>query len=98
MKLSPHFIERPDGTRLCWFDTRTAGPVLMLANGLGGPLVALRTYIQHFASTHRVVSWDYRGLYGSRLGPGASLDIAAHAADARAVVASLGTPVGTYVG
>jgi pimeloyl-ACP methyl ester carboxylesterase len=98
MQLSRHFIERPDGARICWYDTGTPGPVLMLANGLGGPIVALRTYIEHFAETHRVVTWDYRGLYGSTLAPSATVDIAAHAEDARAVLFALGAPAGTYVG
>jgi pimeloyl-ACP methyl ester carboxylesterase len=98
MDLTPHFIERPDGTRLCWYASGTRGPVLMLANGLGGPVSALRTYIRHFAQTGRVVTWDYRGLYASRLGPGASLELAAHAADARAVIAALGAPVEAFVG
>lgn len=98
MDLSPHFIQRPDGTRLCWYSSGTRGPVLLLANGLGGPVSALRTYIRHFAKTGRVVTWDYRGLYASRLGPRASVEVDAHAADARAVVAALGVPVDTYVG
>ena len=98
MHLSRHFIERPDGTRICWFDSGTPGPVLMIANGLGGPVAALRTYIRHFAQTHRVVTWDYRGLYASGLGPQASLDVPAHAADAHAVIAALGARVDTYVG
>jgi len=99
MELSRHFIERPDGTHLCWFDSgRRGGPVVLLANGLGGPVSALRRYFHHFGATARVVSWDYRGLYASRLGPGASLDIGAHAADARAIIAALGQTVDTYVG
>jgi len=98
MELARHFIEQPDGTRVCWYDSGTPGPVMLLANGLGGPVVALHTYIRHFARTHRVVTWDYRGLYASQLGPGSSLDIPAHAADARAVIAALGEPVQTYVG
>jgi len=98
MELSPHFLERPDGTQICWFDSGTSGPVVLLANGLGGPVAALRTYIRHFATTCRVVTWDYRGLYASRLGRSASLEIAAHAEDARAVIAALGAPVDTYVG
>src|SRR5688572_15241479 len=98
MELSRRFLERPDGTRICWFDSGTPGPVILLANGLGGPVAALRTYIRHFARTNRVVTWDYRGLYASRLGQRASLEIPDHATDARAVLAALGTNVDTYVG
>lgn len=98
MQLSRHFAPRPDGSQICWYLAGSSGPVLMLANGLGGPVSALRPYLSHFAESWRVVTWDYRGLYGSRLGADACLDMSAHATDAAAVARALGQPIDTYVG
>lgn len=98
MELSRHFIERPDGTQICWYVSGARGPVVLFANGLGGPVSALRPYIDHFAASRRVVTWDYRGLYASRLGPGAGLDMGTHAGDAAAIAEALGEPIDTYVG
>jgi 3-oxoadipate enol-lactonase len=72
-----------DGARLAFYDTGGAGPAVVLANGLGGPLRAWRHQITHLARRFRVLSWDYRGLYGSRLPPQGErrLDVRTHAAD-----------------
>lgn len=44
---------------------RPDAPVVMLANGLGGPLVAWRRLIEYLGDRYQFVTWDYRGLYGS---------------------------------
>src|SRR5271166_3870839 len=61
-----------DGTDL---DVQTAGesgPALVLVNGLGGAITAWRHLVDYFGPRFRIVSFDYRGLYGS--GPPPSLD------------------------
>ena len=55
-----------DGTEL-EVQTWGNGPMtLVIANGLGGTLVAWTPLLRALRGTARIVSWDYRGLYGSR--------------------------------
>ena len=59
------------------------GLPIVLANGLGGDYRAWKHIVAHFAGRHPVVTWDYRGLYGSSLPPGndPDLSIRAHVGD-----------------
>lgn len=41
-------------------------PVVLLANGLGGPHLAWRSLVGDLGDRYRFLTWDYRGLYGSR--------------------------------
>ena len=55
-----------DGTRLRAYEGgRPDGPVLVIANGLGGSIRSWRHVVSAFGDRYRIVSWDYRGLYGS---------------------------------
>jgi pimeloyl-ACP methyl ester carboxylesterase len=54
----------PDGTSLAVQDVG-AGPLVLVANGLGGSLRAWAPFLTRFGAGHRVVSFDYRGLYQS---------------------------------
>lgn len=55
-----------DGTALAAYEAgQPKGPTLVLSNGLGGNIRAWRHFVEDFAPWHRVVSWDYRGLYRS---------------------------------
>lgn len=75
-------LTRRDGQPLLGYLSGSSGPVFVLANGLGGPVLALRHQIGYFEKHFRVLTWDYRGLYGSRGdAPPARVDIAAHAED-----------------
>jgi pimeloyl-ACP methyl ester carboxylesterase len=104
----PHyFLETRDGVRLRYFDTdaasvgsHTTRPALLLANGLGGPVAAFRPYVRALGAGHRLLSWDYRGLYGSTLGPGPRprLDVAAHVSDVVALLDRTGLERVTFVG
>ncbi len=61
-----HFVESRDGTRLAVSEAGLFdGPTMVLCNGLGGNFDAWRPLAEHFAGTWRIVSWDYRGLFGS---------------------------------
>ncbi|HJQ84787.1 MAG TPA: alpha/beta hydrolase [Candidatus Binatia bacterium] len=79
-----------DGTRLA-VQTIGDGPALVLANGLGGSITAWHHLIRRFAPRFRIVSWDYRGLYGSD--PPTDLEalgIEQHREDLRTVMDAVG--------
>jgi pimeloyl-ACP methyl ester carboxylesterase len=52
-----------DGTRI-GYQVRGEGPVVVLANGLGGTYVAFE-HLYRALGGYKVISWDYRGLYTS---------------------------------
>lgn len=59
----------------------------MLANGLGGPVSAWHPYIRRWKGKYRVLTWDYRGLYGSVLpSRDTDLSVRSHVGDLRAVL------------
>lgn len=53
-----------DGTQIA-YQTRGAGPVVVLANGLGGTYEAFRHIYAALGDHYRILCWDYRGLYKS---------------------------------
>jgi pimeloyl-ACP methyl ester carboxylesterase len=53
-----------DGTRICYQDVGE-GPPIVFANGLGGSFEAWSYLVSHFTKKYRLISWDYRGLFGS---------------------------------
>ncbi len=95
-----------DGATLATFESLPPvanPPTLLLVNGLGGNLTTWRHFVAAFRDTHRIVSWDYRGLHGSTLAPGetaetADLSIETHARDAAAVVEALEVDSAVFVG
>ncbi|MGM0574248.1 MAG: alpha/beta fold hydrolase [Myxococcota bacterium] len=101
-----HTLTARDGVRLAVHDRPhpdPGAPVLFLANGLGGNLPTWRHLIARFGASHRIVSWDYRGLYGSALTPeqkeaGADVTIGAHVDDAAEVFEHLEIEQAVLVG
>ena len=90
----------PDGTALAWYDSGGSGPPVVLANGLGGPFAAWRHQIDYLADRHRIVGWDYRGLFGSGRPPGDAPDlgIPVHVADLLCVLDAAGIEKAALVG
>lgn len=64
-ELERQTFEAADGTLLAYYDTGGHKPPVVLANGLGGPISSWRHQIDYLRDRYRIVSWDYRGLYGS---------------------------------
>lgn len=98
-------LEVDDGVRLATYERpgpHDDAPTLFLANGLGGNLVTWRHQLARLGAHYRVVSWDYRGLYGSPLTPTqkrtVALDVPRHARDAIAVLDTYGVERAVFVG
>lgn len=91
-------VQSFDGTSIACRDTG-AGPVLMLANGLGGTWTAWRHLIEFFRDRFHVISWDYRGTYRSGLSaPPPRYDMDAHVRDALAVADAFGVDRAVWIG
>ena len=52
--------EAPDGAVL-WWRADGSGPALICSNGIGVSTFFWRGLAEHFAPTHTVLTWDYRG-------------------------------------
>ncbi len=94
-----HYLETDDGARIRYFDTGGTGPALVLANGLGGPVSTWYPYFRRWSHAYRLISWDYRGLYGSTL-PDRDADrtVERHAQDLSALLSAVGLTRATLVG
>ena len=67
MRTSPtEHIRSFDGTSIAVYDLgNKKGPPILLTNGLGGNVDTWRYLREHFEDRHRIITWDYRGLYRS---------------------------------
>jgi pimeloyl-ACP methyl ester carboxylesterase len=95
-----------DGTEIAYQAIGQGRPIL-LCNGLGGSWEAWSHQIQYFRDRYRLLSWDYRGLYGSAAPADRdALRISDHARDALQLLreegaeraAILGWSMGVQVG
>jgi pimeloyl-ACP methyl ester carboxylesterase len=91
-----------DGVSIAYQVAGAAGaPWVVLANGLGGSSAAWRGPIDYLGDRYRLLTWDYRGLYGSSR-PSPDVDAAygvdKHASDLDAVLAAEGIERASLVG
>lgn len=76
-----------------------SAPVIVLANGLGGKLYAWEPLVERFARTHRILTWDYRGLFRSGTPPRTKqLAVTHHAQDVIRILDQEGIARATFVG
>jgi len=89
-----------DGVEIAYHDTRGPGRPLVLANGLGGPFASWRHQVDYLGDRYRIVSWDYRGLYGSSppTGNPPRLGVDAHVDDLERVLETLNIERAAFVG
>jgi len=94
-----HMVRSRDGVQIRYFDTEEALPAIVFANGLGGPVSAWKPYLELWRGKYRVLSWDYRGLYGSLL-PSDQVDLSvrSHAEDLQAVLEDAHVSDATFIG
>ncbi|MSP93491.1 MAG: alpha/beta hydrolase [Myxococcales bacterium] len=92
MDVQKDFVTTKDGTRLAVYSAGSGpGPDILLANGLGGNIDAWRYFVDDFSPFHRIITWDYRGLYNSGpAGSGTDYSVGAQVTDLRAVLAHFG--------
>jgi pimeloyl-ACP methyl ester carboxylesterase len=93
-------LESFDGTAITY---HVAGEphlgTIALPNGLGGNILAWEPVIQAFADRYQLISWDYRGLYGSEkpADPG-RMAIQDHVEDLQAILAHEGVASSILIG
>lgn len=77
----------PDGTGIAYEVLGLGERTIVLANGLGGRLYAWRPALEALYRDYRIITWDYRGLFGSD-SPASQrqLAVAHHAEDARVIL------------
>lgn len=93
------YISGYDGTRLEVQQYGRGEHTVVIANGLGGTLLAWAPMLRALEDRVRFVSWDYRGLYNS--GPPAvpgNLSVEAHVRDMNAVMDATGVRSATIAG
>lgn len=93
MEVQQTFVTTKDGTRLAAYSAGSGpGPDILLANGLGGNIDAWQYFVDDFAPFHRIITWDYRGLYASgAAGSGTDYSVGAQVNDLREILAHFGT-------
>jgi pimeloyl-ACP methyl ester carboxylesterase len=94
-----HSVRASDGTRL-EAQSFGDGPLpIVIANGLGGTLVAWTPMLRALEHRARFISWDYRGLYGSdRPSDLARLRVEHHVDDLRQVMDALDVEKAVFAG
>lgn len=96
------YVETRDGVRLHYevFGRRDAeAQPLLVANGLGARIHAWLPLIERLADTHRIITWDYRGLYASGVpARRKALAIPRHAEDAVALLDAEGVGSASLAG
>lgn len=93
-----------DGTRIAYHVTKApfaGAKVVLLANGLGGPPASWRAQIDYLSDRYRLLTWDYRGLYGSGKPPvneASSYAIPNHVRDLEIIAAAEGITEAAVIG
>ena len=72
-------------------------PVIVFVNGLGGAQAAFALQVKHFSRTHRVLTYDHRGLGDSEL-PDGPAQMADYAADLVRILDELDIEQADFVG
>lgn len=90
-RLTQHLVTATDGTRLAVQEHGTGPLPIVIANGLGGTMIAWTPLLRALGDRARFISWDYRGLYGSeRPRDLRSLTVSHHVRDMESVCDAMG--------
>ena len=86
-KIQTEKIVSFDQTELNAYREGEQGPWMCLSNGLGGSYSAWEPYCERFRETHRLLSWDYRGLFNSgKCADPSAVDVPSQAQDLLALL------------
>ena len=97
-EIEERHVEGFDGTDIA-YQVVGEGPALLLCNGLGGSWMAWSHQIAYLSDRYRLISWDYRGLYGSAAPRDReALGVVESARDAEAVLDAEGVDRAAFVG
>jgi len=90
-RVSRRYFFTEDGTRVAYYVAgREDGPPVVISAGLGGGVRAWSGIIERLSATHRLYTWDYRGLYASSPPKdGRRMAVEHHAADLRQLIEHL---------
>ena len=93
-----------DGTKVAYHTTKApfaGAPVILLANGLGGPPASWRAQIDYLSDRFRLITWDYRGMYASGKPPkneAASYTVPTHVRDLEIIAQTEGVTEAAVIG
>lgn len=87
----------PDGTTISYEVVGTGERTIVLANGLGGRLYAWEELLAPLWRTHRLITWDYRGLFESTC-EHKRLAVVHHADDLESILRAEGVKRAVLVG
>ncbi len=88
-----------DGSQIAYEVVGKGPKTILLANGLGGRLYAWQPMLDAFSRTHRLITWDYRGLFDSHMeAAGRKLSVSHHVDDAVAILDAEGVDRAVLVG
>jgi len=92
-------IKSFDGTAIAYEVVGQGRTPLVIANGLGGRLHVLEPILDAFWRDHRIITWDYRGLFESGT-PNLphKLSVSHHAEDIEAIMAAEGIDRAVFFG
>ncbi|MBK8255892.1 MAG: alpha/beta hydrolase [Polyangiaceae bacterium] len=98
------YVTSFDGTKIAYHVTREpfpGAPVILLANGLGGPPASWRAQVDYLSDRYRLLTWDYRGLYSSekpKSGESAAYAIPNHVRDLEIIAKTEGITSAALIG
>lgn len=84
-----HRVTTDDGVDLA-VQTVGSGPAVIIANGIGVTQPGLDMLVDYLRPRHRVITWDYRGMFRSPIsGPLPDMSMERHATDALQILEAL---------
>jgi 3-oxoadipate enol-lactonase len=92
-------IVAPDGTGIAYEVLGQGERAIVLSNGLGGRLYAWTPVLEAFWKDHRIITWDYRGLFASEAPRSLrKLSVANHVDDIHAILEAEDVDRAVFVG
>ena len=99
LNLKKEYLITSDNVRLCYYYTDEGKQWMILSNGLGANHLSWKYIIEYFSSKYRFLTWDYRGLYESKVPTDLqNFSIKAHVDDLFQLIEKLNIDKAIFVG